>query len=384
MAAPLRIVLDARHLQDFGIGTYIRNLLQGLAGIDRVNQYFLAGEADCAQLVDLPDNFHWVPYGRRDSNPLDDIRFPLFLRQFSPDLCHIPLNTVSVFLPRPYVVTIHDMGSLIFPRHGGVQTSLWEFRFRRGLLRASKVIAVSKATRKDVERLLRIPPDRIRQIYSALDPQYLAPPHENPRVHEEARRRVLERYSINYPFVLYAGKIRPQKNVARLVEAFAVVRADLASHPVYRELRLIIIGDELSTHPEVRRAVIQSRVEQHVRFLGFVSTETLRHFYESASLFAFPSLYEGFGLPPLEAMACGTPVVTSNVSSLPEVVGNAAVMVDPRNVFEIARALEEVLLNETLREDLKERGRRQVQTFSWQRTASEVLDTYLQVASAKR
>lgn len=383
MPAPLRIVLDARHLQDFGIGTYIRNLLQGLAQIDSRNEYYLMGQADCEQLLRLPENFHWVPYARRDSNPLDDIRFPLFIRQFSPDLCHIPLNTVSVFLPRPYVVTIHDMGSLIFPRHGGLQSSLWEYRFRRGLLRASCVIAVSQATRRDVERLLRIPPDRIRQIYSAPDPEFLVVSKEPPKVREEIRRRVLERYGIAYPFVLYAGKIRPQKNVARLVEAFAVLRGDLASHPVYRELRLIIIGDELSKHPEVRRAVIQSRVEQQVRFLGFVPSETLRVFYETASLFAFPSLYEGFGLPPLEAMACGTPVVTSNISSLPEVVGDAAVMVDPRNVFEIARGMSEVLLNEPMRLELLERGRVQLQKFSWQQTAAAVLTTYEEVGGRR-
>lgn len=386
MSPPLRIVLDARHLQDFGIGTYIRNLLQGLATIDRSNDYYLTGQADCHELVHLPENFHWVPYARRDSNPLDDIRYPLFIRQLRPDLVHIPLNTVSVFMPRPYVVTIHDMSSLLFPRHSGLQTTLWEYRFRRGLLRANQVIAVSKATRRDVERLLRIPADRIRQIYSAPDPDFAALPAEadTSRAKEEAKRRVLERYNITYPFILYSGRIRPQKNVARLVEAFAVLRGDLASHPVYRELRLIIIGDDLSKHPEVRRAVIQSRVEQQVRFLGFVPSETLRIFYECARVFAFPSLYEGFGLPPLEAMACGTPVVTSNTSSLPEVAGDAAVQVDPRNVFEIARGLEEALLNEDRRHQLRERGYRQVQRFSWQRTAAQVLQTYYDVSGRTR
>ena len=141
------------------------------------------------------------------------------------------------------------------------------------------------------------------------------------------------------------GTIRPQKNIPRLVEAFAVLRTELEGHPIYGDLRLIIIGDEISRHPEVRRTVIQTRVEQAVRFLGFVPFDTLRTFYASAAAFVFPSLYEGFGLPPLEAMASGTPVVTSNVSSLPEVVGDAAVLVNPENVFDIARGIGDMLLD---------------------------------------
>ena len=167
----------------------------------------------------------------------------------------------------------------------------------------------------------------------------------------EDRRRIMERYQIQYPFLLYAGNIRRHKNVPRLVEAFAVVREQLASHPVYRDLRLVIIGDTISQFPAVRQAVIRSRVEQVVRFLGFVPFETLRCFYESAAAFVFPSRYEGFGLPPLEAMACGAPVVTSNVSSLPEVVGDAAILVNPENVFDIVRGIRDALLDEQLRAD---------------------------------
>jgi glycosyltransferase involved in cell wall biosynthesis len=130
----------------------------------------------------------------------------------------------------------------------------------------------------------------------------------------------------------------------------------------------------------VRRAVIQTRVANAVRFLGFVPFDTLRVFYESAAAFVFPSLYEGFGLPPLEAMACGTPVVTSNVSSLPEVVGEAAMIVNPENVFDIARGIKEVLLDDDLRKRLIEAGLQQAQSFSWERTAREVLATYTRVA----
>src|SRR5205814_2895824 len=128
----------------------------------------------------------------------------------------------------------------------------------------------------------------------------------------------------------------------------AVVRGEVQNHPLYKDLRLIIIGDEISKYPRVRRAVIQSRVEHAVRFLGFVPIDTLRVFYQAAAAFVFPSLYEGFGLPPLEAMACGAPVVTSNVTSLPEAVGDAAAIVNPENVFDIARGIREVLLDQDL------------------------------------
>jgi glycosyltransferase involved in cell wall biosynthesis len=165
------------------------------------------------------------------------------------------------------------------------------------------------------------------------------------------------------------------------VEAFAVVREQLASHPVYHDLRLVIIGDTISQFPAVRQTVIRSRVEHMVRFLGFVPFETLRCFYQSAAAFVFPSRYEGFGLPPLEAMACGAPVVTSNVSSLPEVVGDAAVLVNPENVFDIVRGIRDVLLDEPLRAGLIQRGREQASRFSWSRTARQVLEIYREAAA---
>ena len=192
--------------------------------------------------------------------------------------------------------------------------------------------------------------------------------------------KLRERFQIQYPFVLYAGRIRPHKNIPRLIEAFAVVRGELENHPVYKDLRLIIIGDEISRNPEVRRAVAQTRTQQVVRFLGFVPFETLREFYSAASVFAFPSLYEGFGLPPLEAMATGIPVVTSSVSSLPEVVGDAAMIVNPENVFDIARGIREVLTDERVRNRLIKNGFAQVTQFNWRRTAEQTLEVYREVA----
>ena len=389
---PFRAVIDARRIRDFGVGTYIRNLVRGLAHIDSANRYTLILPAPgIAELAGLPPNFEIAIYEQLDGKILKQFHYPLFLKRLSADLYHIPLNAVPTWMPKPYVVTIHDMGSLLFGTGPGLRNNVRLYRLRRGLLRADRVIAVSSATRRDVETVLGIPSTRVRTVYNAPDPIFMQPDAlpitcvgEAELRYPPEMRRILDRYQIHYPFVLYVGRTNPQKNIPRLVEAFAVLRGELLDHPLYRNIRLIIIGDEIARYPALRHAVIQSRVEDAVRFLGFVPIETLRVFYQAASTFVFPSLYEGFGLPPLEAMACGTPVVCSSVSSLPEVVGDAAVIVNPENVFDIARGIREVLLDADLRRTLIQKGFEQMKQFSWRRAAAEVLQTYQDVASARK
>jgi glycosyltransferase involved in cell wall biosynthesis len=179
--------------------------------------------------------------------------------------------------------------------------------------------------------------------------------------------------------LLYAGRISPHKNVVRMIEAFSALKTQLEKDGELPDLKLIIIGDDLSGNPDLRRTVVRSGVQHDVRFLGFVPIEVLRIFYDMAKIFVFATLYEGFGLPPLEAMAHGTPVVASNVSSLPEVVGNAAVLVNPENVFEIMRALHRVLLDQSLRERMKERSYRQAARFSWEDSVRRIVGVYRQI-----
>ena len=376
----LDIVIDGRRVRDFGIGTYIRSLVHALSRIDAANHYtVITGPGEARVWGALPDNFRIAIYAGDDHAYSDHLLFPLFLRRFKPDLVHIPLNRVPLLMIRPYVVTIHDMVNLFYDERklSALHMHLRRFRFRRGLTRASRVIAVSEATKRDVENLLAVPAARITRVYNAPDPGFLG---REPAAGEEERRRIMERYQIDRPFLLYAGAIRHHKNIPRLVEAFAVLREQLAAHPVYGDLRLVIIGDTISQYPAVRQAVLKSKMEHAVRFLGFVPFDTLRCFYEAAAAFVFPSRHEGFGLPPLEAMACGTPVVTSNVSSLPEVAGDAAMLVNPGNVFDIARGIRDVLTDEPLRAELIRRGRIQAARFSWERSAREVLEIYRDVA----
>jgi glycosyltransferase involved in cell wall biosynthesis len=385
----VNVTIDARRIRDFGVGTYIRNLLQALAARGTAHHYHLiCSPEDTRQFADLPSNFETVVYPRPDSSRLDHFLLPRLIRRLRTDVTHIPLHRVPLLLDKPYAVTIHDLSSLFYDDASGLLHTVRGFRLRRGLERAGGIIAVSGATQRDVMNLVPKASARVRLIYNAPDPLFLqrrlpdntAAPQDASR----ERHRILERYQIRYPFLLYAGSIRPQKNIPRLIEAFAVARSGLENHGGYRDLRLIIIGDEISRHPDVRRAVIHSRVEHCVRFLGFIPFDTLRIFHELATAFVFPSLYEGFGLPPLEAMASGTPVIASAVSSLPEVVGGAAMLVNPENVFDIARGITEVLLNDGLREELIVKGRKQAASFSWARTADGVLTLYEELGTQRR
>ncbi len=387
----MKVAIDVRRIRDFGVGTYIRNLLVALANAGPENEYVLIScPEDRDSLPELPSNFTIAHHQLRDAARKDHFALPALIRKLRADVSHIPFHRVPLFMPKPYLVTIHDLSSLFFDEASGLLHAARAFRLKRGLERADQIIAVSGSTQRDVLNLVPEAAMRIRLIYNAPDPQFLERklPTElragGPDAAARERQRILERYQIRYPFLLYAGSIRPQKNIPRLVEAFAVARAQLENHRAYKDLRLIIIGDEISRHPDVRRAVIHSRVENAVRFLGFIPFETLRVFHEMAAAFVFPSLYEGFGLPPLEAMASGTPVIASHVSSLPEVTGSAAMLVNPENVFDIARGITEVLLNAELREDLVSRGRRQAARFSWDRTAREVLEVYEQMGAKRR
>ena len=343
----------------------------------------------CGRSPVFRPNFKTTVYRSTDSYYGNHVAFPLFLHSLAPDLVHIPLNQVPLLMMEPYVVTIHDMASLLFETRSGMRMDLRRYLLRRGLLRAKRIIAVSEATRRDVRDALGIPEERISLAYNAPNPEFFRPVRATdaraagPQRDQLERARILERYQIHYPFLLYAGNIRPQKNIPRLVEAFAVAREQLSRHPVYSDLHLIIIGDEISRHPSVRRAVIQARVERAVRFLGFVPFDTLRVFFESAAAFVFPSLYEGFGLPPLEAMASGTPVVDLQRQFAAGSGGRCRLLVNPENVFDIARGIQEVLLDEDLRRDLVAKGKIQAARFSWERTARQVLKVYREVSGVK-
>jgi glycosyltransferase involved in cell wall biosynthesis len=237
--------------------------------------------------------------------------------------------------------------------------------------RSQRVLTVSHASKQDILHYLGIPADKVEVIHNALDTRLAAAPTD------EEMANVRERFQLTSPFILYAGNIKPHKNVDRLIEAYSILRRRGVTDP-----KLLVIGNEVSRYPNLRRLVHRFQLHPHVRFFGFVQDTTLGALYRLASVFVFPSLYEGFGLPPLEAMAAGTPVITSNVSSLPEVVGDAAVLIDPMDAGAIADAMARVLGDAPLRADLVRRGCQRVKTFSWDRSVARVREVYVEVAAA--
>src|SRR6202162_4200106 len=366
-------------MTEFGVGTYTRNIIRALGRLDSESKYFLIGPPEkVAEIGSLPSTVHAVPLLGTDTTIKRYFYFLAILKRLRCDLFHIPnLFWLPRNLPCPYVMTVHDVLEHMYRarNQSGFRRSLHFFLTHRALQGAARLFAVSNFTKSEVEKLFSIPGERIEVVYNAIDERFL-------RGHaSEADRQLLaERYLVNHPFLLYTGRISPHKNVVRIIEAFSALKAELEKEAMFPGLKLIVIGDELSKHPDLRRTVIRSRMQNDVRFMGFVPIEVLRIFYDAAKIFVFPSLYEGFGLPPLEAMAHGTPVVTSNTSSLPEVVGNAAVLVNPENVFEIMRALHRVLIDQALRDKLKVRGYEQAKRFSWDASARQILGVYHEIA----
>lgn len=373
----MKIAIDIRRMNEFGVGTYTRNIIRALGRLDRENKYFLLGSQEkVREIGPLPENFKTIPISGPDTVQ-GFFQGHAIVRRLSCDLVHIPhLFWRPRYLPCRYVITVHDMLDHMYRgRNGSGFKRTFHFQLtRRALKHAARIFAVSHFTKSEIENFFGIEPSRIEVIYNAIDQRFLTG-----HATEADRQLLAERYQVAGPFLLYAGRISPQKNIVRIIEAFAALKAELAKQDLFSDLKLIIIGDEVSKHPDLRRTVVRGGVQNDVRFMGFLPIDVLRIFYDAAKVFVFPSLYEGFGLPPLEAMAHGTPVLTSNTSSIPEVVGNAAVMVNPENVFEMMRALQRVLLDSDLREKMRQRGYEQVKKFSWDRSAAEVLAGYEEV-----
>ena len=370
-------------MTEFGVGTYTRNVVRALSRLDQKNQYVLIGSPRrVAEMGPLPENFQNVPLLEPDTTPKGYFHCRAVLKELKCDLIHIPhLFWLPRNLPCPYVMTVHDVLEHLSGASGlsGLRRSLYFQLTRRVLKGAARIFAVSKFTKSEIEKLFGIAPSHIEVVYNAIDERFL-----HGHATEADRQFLAERYQVNYPFLLYAGRIGPHKNVVRIIEAFSALKAELDKEGKYPGLKLIIIGDELSKHPYLRRTVIRGGVQNDVRFLGFIPIDVLRIFYDAAKIFVFPSLYEGFGLPPLEAMAHGTPVLASNTSSLPEVVGSAAVLVNPENVFEIMRALHRMLVDQGLRDKLKRRCYEQAKKFSWDVSAQQILRAYASVADRRR
>ena len=367
----VRIGIDVRKLHDFGIGTYIRNLLKQLARLDQDTEYVLFSRPeDHEAVVGLGENFRPVSVRAGNYSMAEQVFLPWAIRRENLSLFHAPHYVLPALVTCRSVVTIHDCIHLMFPQY---LPNRLAYAYARASIsmasrRATRVLTVSESSKRDILRFVDVPADKIDVIYNAYDERFAVEPREEDVV------RVSERYQLRDEFVLYAGNVKPHKNLGRLIEAFHIVRKRGLDH-----LKLVLIGDEISKYAALRRAVHQHQLHQYVRFLGYVNEETLAVMYRLAGVFVFPSLYEGFGLPPLEAMASGTPVVSSNVSSLPEVAGDAALLVDPYDPTSIADGIYTVLTNADVRRDLRHKGMLRARQFSWEASVRRVHEIYQQV-----
>jgi len=375
----MRIGLDARYAgQHFpGIGRYTVSLARALAEIEHGHTLVLiggddAGRYDLGSLVGAPR----VELARAAAGPFapaQQVELPLLARRLRLDLLHSPYFVKPYFgLPCPSVVTIYDLLPWRYPRTLSRRGRLlYRLTMALAVRSADAIITISEHARDDLAFAYRLPRQRLAVTPLAAERRFRPQP---PAAVDELRGRL----GLSCPYVLYLGSNKPHKNLERLVRGWERAVERGAAEGV----ELLIAGHEDPRHPELRRFVGGRGLEGRVRFMPDVADADLPALYSGALFFAFPSYHEGFGLPPLEAMACGTPVLCAYASSLPEVVGTAALTVDPFSSTEIGEGLERLLRNPSLRRTLAERGLRRAREFSWRRTALATLGVYERVGRA--
>jgi glycosyltransferase involved in cell wall biosynthesis len=292
------------------------------------------------------------------------LRLSWEMARHPPDLLFILAHVLPIVHPRRSVVTVHDLGYLYYPEaHRLLDRFYLDLSTRYNARAATHLIADSSATKRDLIERYGIEPDKITVVYPGYDEKTFQPVKD-----EETTEAVKARYDIAGDYILFVGTLQPRKNLARLIQAFADCRLPIA------DCRLVIAGKKGWLYDQIFQQVEELGLEGRVVFTDYVPEGDIPVLLSGARLFVFPSLYEGFGLPVLEAMACGTPVVCSNASSLPEVAGDAAILVDPLDVEGLAATMERVLDDEELQAELIERGFEQARKFSWEKCARETLD----------
>jgi len=369
----MHVAIDARYVAttQSGVGMYTANLVQALAALDSENRYtyiirhgqppLRVGENFTPWTTRISFENHWV------GDLWQNCYLPFKLRARQADLFHGP----AVFLPLTKlgfrtVVTIHDLVAFRFPETVPVKYGLYmRLMIRLAVRSADRVIAASLQTRDDLVERLRVPAEKIAVIHEGLDQSFQ--PVRNPARLAEVRRRD----GLRGPYILFVGNLEPRKNLVRLIEAFGRLKA---RHTLPHQL--IVAGKRGWLYRSIFEAVERLGLRDDVIFTGYVPAEDLPALYAMADLFAFPSLYEGFGLPVLEAMACGTPVLTARTGSLPEVAGEAAWYVDPLDVEALADGMARILTDPGTRADLVDRGLLQAKRFTWAKTAAATLDIY--------
>lgn len=376
----MRIAVDARPLlfsQKTGVYRYTVSLFKNLAKIDTENEYFLLlpDTTYREEGIDIGRNFR----RKRLSNLFDysypgqiweQLFLPKELKQEDFDLYFSSYFVTPILTSLPKVVTIYDTIPLIKQFSLICPKSLRKFHFwtSYSAKSASCVMTISRHSKEDIIRSFRVEEEKVRVAYLAASPIFKIEKDKN------LLSRVSQKYNLCHDFILFVGYIDPRKNLANVITAYNNL---IKRHRL--DYDLIIVGQMGGMAEDVFIQVRELGLEKKVRFLGYVPDEELVYIYNLASLFVWPSLYEGFGLPILEAMVCGLPVITSNTTSLPEVAGDAAVLIDPYKVKELEEAMYRALTDGSLRKEMREKGLRQAGKFTWEKTASQTLDVFREV-----
>ncbi|MDP1845313.1 MAG: glycosyltransferase family 1 protein [Candidatus Moranbacteria bacterium] len=372
----MRIGIDARFYGSVGkgLGRYTQKLIENLEKISTPygNRYFIfLRKENWEEYQPQNNNFTKVLADIPWYSVREQIIFPRILKRLNLDLVHFPHFNVPYFYSGKFVVTIHDLilfhfptrrASTLSPLFYRLKLAAYKIVIKNAVRNARAILAVSEHTRKDILKHFKTNPDKVFVTHEAVD---LLPaiPSDLPR------QEVLKKYGIMKPYILYVGNAYPHKNLDVLATAFREV---IRKHPL---LRLVLVGKEDYFYRRLKKFVGDGKIK-NIIFAGFVGDNYLPIVYQEAQAYIFPSLYEGFGLPPLEAMREGTPVISSESSCLPDILGEAAYYFDPKAAGEIAEAIEKALIDKELREKLISAGRRQIKKYNWEKMARETLKVY--------
>jgi len=367
-----------------GIGKYAQNLLQNLLKIDKRNQYFLYftfirhrqererkirqifGGYKNVQIKIFPLPAAWLDFLTTTSLPLNGLFKERLDLYFAPYVAGIP-RVFSPKNPPKMIFTCHDLVFLRFPEHRGSRLSNYYLkRHQIAIKNSQKIIVPSAATKKDLIKFLNVPPQKIVLIPEAADERF------RPIRDKNQIKSIISRYfDPQIKYILSVGTLEPRKNLAKLVEAFS-----LLPHQILRQYRLVLVGGQGWNNDQLSKTITNLNLKEKVILPGFVKDEDLPYIYNGASVFVYPSLYEGFGLPPLEAMACGVPVVAAKTSSLPEVVGKAGILIDPQDEMALAKAIKKLILNPKLAKKMAQKGIARAKNFSWSLAARQTLKVF--------
>lgn len=370
---PYTIAIDARKVRDFGIGTYVRNLVRELADIDRENTYLLlVGSRGREALEELPENFETII----ERSPVYSIRelvaLSWKLTRANVDLYHATHYVLPAFLPCRTVVTIHDIIHLLYPQYLPNRLAFYyaERMIRRSLNRGQRIISVSKNTRKDLIKYFNIEGSKIEVVHNGIEEVF----HTSLESDDRQRRLAEVGLGDGQPYLLFVGNPKPHKNLDRVVQAYS--RA-LRLHDFPHSL--VCVGDREGMEFKIRQRAEQLGIGDRIVLLGHVDQDALPAIYQGAALFLYPTLYEGFGLPVVEAMASNVPVITSNTSALKEIAAGYADLVNPLDVEAMAAAIVSCISDPDHGDSLRKLGRRRARDFSWKKAAKETHEIYMQV-----